>query len=53
MKSGFIIGRRKFVDGGGMLEERVETRAGEMVFQELSTALGQLKGTEHELIGQG
>ena len=36
LKSGFIWGLRKLSDGVGMLEERTETRPGEMVAQELS-----------------
>ena len=36
LKSGFILVRRKLSDGRGMLGERMETGAVEMVSQELS-----------------
>ena len=43
LKSRFIRGLKKLSDGGGMLEERAETGAEEMVAQELS--LGDSKLT--------
>ena len=43
LKSRFNRGLRKLSDGEGMLEERGETRAGDMVAQELS--LGDSKLT--------
>ena len=43
LKSGFILGRRNISNGRGMLQERAEAGAGEVMTQELS--LGNLELT--------
>ena len=42
MKSRFIQGRRKILDGGGVLRKRMEARTGDMMAQELGLQDGKL-----------